>query len=54
MRRSSSLAMARNGCKKIIIVNGHGGNTGLLPYFAQWGARRPALRTQPGTVAERL
>ena len=27
--------MARNGCKKIIIVNGHGGNTSLLPYFAQ-------------------
>jgi creatinine amidohydrolase len=27
--------MARNGCKKIIIVNGHGGNVHLLPYFAQ-------------------
>ena len=27
--------MARNGCKKIIIVNGHGGNVNLLPYFAQ-------------------
>jgi creatinine amidohydrolase len=27
--------MARNGCKKIIIVNGHGGNNHLLPYFAQ-------------------
>jgi len=27
--------MARNGCKKIIIVNGHGGNESLLPYFAQ-------------------
>ena len=27
--------MARNGCKKIVIVNGHGGNNSLLPYFAQ-------------------
>ncbi len=27
--------MARNGCKKIIIVNGHGGNDSLLPFFAQ-------------------
>src|ERR1700738_1593175 len=27
--------MGRNGCKKIIIVNGHGGNSHLLPFFAQ-------------------
>jgi len=27
--------MARNGCKKVIIVNGHGGNNHLLPLFAQ-------------------
>jgi creatinine amidohydrolase len=27
--------MARNGCTKIIIVNGHGGNNALLQYFAQ-------------------
>jgi creatinine amidohydrolase len=27
--------MARNGCKKVMIVNGHGGNNSLLPYFAQ-------------------
>jgi creatinine amidohydrolase len=27
--------MARNGCKKVMIVNGHGGNENLLPLFAQ-------------------
>jgi creatinine amidohydrolase len=27
--------MARNGCKTVIIVNRHGGNEHLLPYFAQ-------------------
>lgn len=27
--------MARNGCTKIIIVNGHGGNESLLPFFGQ-------------------
>ena len=25
--------MARNGCSKIVIANGHGGNNGLLQYF---------------------
>ncbi len=25
--------MARNGCRKILIVNGHGGNNSLLAYF---------------------
>ena len=33
--------MARNGCKKIIIVNGHGGNEHLLPYFAQSQLQAP-------------
>jgi creatinine amidohydrolase len=27
--------MDRNGCKKIVIVNGHGGNNSLLPLFGQ-------------------
>jgi creatinine amidohydrolase len=27
--------MDRNGCKKIVIVNGHGGNGSLLPLFGQ-------------------
>jgi creatinine amidohydrolase len=33
--------MARNGCKKIVIVNGHGGNEYLLPYFAQTQLDKP-------------
>jgi len=33
--------MARNGCKKIIIVNGHGGNENLLPFFAQAQLDKP-------------
>jgi creatinine amidohydrolase len=33
--------MARNGCKKVIIVNGHGGNEHLLPFFAQSELDRP-------------
>jgi creatinine amidohydrolase len=27
--------MARNGCKKVVVANGHGGNIHLLPLFAQ-------------------
>jgi creatinine amidohydrolase len=27
--------MARNGCKKLIIINGHGGNEQLIPFLAQ-------------------
>jgi creatinine amidohydrolase len=33
--------MARNGCKKIVIVNGHGGNEHLLPFFAQAQLDKP-------------
>ena len=33
--------MARNGCKKIIVVNGHGGNENLLPFFAQAQLEKP-------------
>src|SRR5690348_2627761 len=33
--QETTAEMARNGCKKIIIANGHGGNNNLLPYFAQ-------------------
>lgn len=33
--QETTAEMARNGCKKIAIVNGHGGNNFLLQYFAQ-------------------
>jgi creatinine amidohydrolase len=33
--------MARNGCKEVIIVNGHGGNGSLLPFFAQSQLQKP-------------
>ncbi len=33
--------MERNGCKKLIIVNGHGGNEHLLPFFAQAQLDKP-------------
>jgi len=33
--------MARNGCKKIVIINGHGGNESLLPFFAQSQLEKP-------------
>src|SRR5215212_1344469 len=35
MLQETTDEMGRNGCTKIIIVNGHGGNTSLLPFFAQ-------------------
>jgi creatinine amidohydrolase len=41
MLQETSDEMARNGCKKIIIVNGHGGNNSLLPFFAQTQLEAP-------------
>jgi len=50
--------MARNGCRKIAIVNGHGGNNSLVQYFAQTQLDSPkdyvvyvvsALGAPPGT-----
>ena len=35
MLQETVAEMARNGCKKILIVNGHGGNNALIQYFAQ-------------------
>src|ERR1700738_5191166 len=54
--------MARNGCKKIVIVNGHGGNESLLPFFAQSQLDKPhdyvvyvldGERTRPGGPAKK-
>src|ERR1700689_1155426 len=41
MLQETTDEMARNGCKKVIIVNGHGGNEYLLPYFAQTQLDKP-------------
>jgi creatinine amidohydrolase len=54
--------MARNGCRKVLIVNGHGGNEHLLPYFAQGELDRPhdyvvyvldGERSKPGGAAKK-
>jgi creatinine amidohydrolase len=54
--------MARNGCKKVVIVNGHGGNEHLLPYFAQAQMAHPkdyvvyvldGERSRPGGPAKK-
>jgi creatinine amidohydrolase len=54
--------MARNGCKKVLIVNGHGGNNSLLPFFAQSQLEKPhdyvvyvlgSVSTPPGGPARK-
>src|SRR5215471_21571909 len=35
MLKETVAEMARNGCKKVAIVNGHGGNNSLIAYFLQ-------------------
>ena len=54
--------MGRNGCKKIVIVNGHGGNEHLLPFFAQAQMDQPhdyvvyvldGERSRPGGPAKK-
>lgn len=49
--------MARNGCAKIIIVNGHGGNNALLQYFVQTQLDSPhdyVVYTVSGTGGRQL
>ena len=41
MLQETTDEMARNGCQKVIIVNGHGGNENLLPFFAQTQLQKP-------------
>ncbi len=41
MLQETVAEMARNGCQKIVIVNGHGGNTALIQYFAQTQLESP-------------
>jgi creatinine amidohydrolase len=33
--------MARNGCSKVVIISGHGGNTNLIQFFAQTQLEAP-------------
>lgn len=41
MLQATTDEMGRNGCKKILIINGHGGNNHLLPYFVQTQLDKP-------------
>ena len=41
MLEESTAEMARNGCKKIVLVSAHGGNRFLLPYFVQAQLEKP-------------
>jgi creatinine amidohydrolase len=41
MLQETTAEMGRNGCKKIVIVNGHGGNTNLTQYFIQTQIDKP-------------
>ena len=41
MLQETVAEMARNGCQKIVIVNGHGGNNSLVQYFAQTQLESP-------------
>src|SRR6476646_525902 len=59
MLQETVAEMGRNGCQKIVIINGHGGNTALIQYFAQTQLESPkdyvvytlsALGVPPGTA----
>ncbi len=39
--QETTAEMARNGCKKVVIISGHGGNTSLIQFFAQTTLETP-------------
>jgi creatinine amidohydrolase len=41
MLQETTAEMARNGCTKVVIVSGHGGNTNLIRFFAQTHLETP-------------
>lgn len=41
MLQETTAEMGRNGCKKVVIVSGHGGNTNLIQFFAQTTLETP-------------
>jgi len=41
MLQETTAEMARNGCTKIGLISGHGGNTNLIQYFAQTQLETP-------------
>jgi creatinine amidohydrolase len=39
--QETTAEMARNGCSKVVIISGHGGNTNLIQFFAQTQLETP-------------
>jgi creatinine amidohydrolase len=56
--QETTAEMARNGCKKVVIVSGHGGNTNLIAFFAQTTLETPkdyvvyAITNTPGQAGQ--
>ncbi len=41
MLQETTAEMARNGCSKVVVISGHGGNTNLIQFFAQTQLETP-------------
>jgi creatinine amidohydrolase len=56
--QETTAEMACNGCKKVVIISGHGGNTNLIAFFAQTTLETPkdyvvyAITNAPGQAAQ--